>query len=241
MKKALYTLLFFVLCLTSCTTNKEEVILSKEELYSKAKQHLLRGEFSLAAQNFEEIEEIYPFTREANKAVIMASYSHYKQKKFEDSLQLIDYFKKINFGSSNLEYIYFLEILNNMGKINISSRDVALVEDTINLVDNFIKTFPQNSIYIDYLWQHRIDLVDIYTKRQLEIVDFYIFNNNLLGALNHLVSIEEKFHSEKYADELNYKFFELYRHINYRRGMEQYFKLLENNKNSKWYKYANKM
>jgi outer membrane protein assembly factor BamD len=237
-KKTFYLFLFLALCLTSCATNKEEIVLSKEELYLKAKRHLLRSEFSLAAQNFEKIEETYPFTIESNKAVIMASYSHYKQKNFEESLQLIDYFRKINFDNQNLEYMYFLEILDNIGKINVSSKDVALIKNAINLMDNFIKTFSQNSVYIDYLQEHKASLTNIYIKRQLEIVDFYIFNNNLLGALNHLVEIEEKFYSEKYADELNYKFFELYRHLNYRRSMERYFKLLENNKNSKWYKYA---
>jgi hypothetical protein len=47
-----------------------------------------------------------------------------------------------------------------------------------------------------------------------------------------------EYYSDRYEDEINYKFFELYKHINYERGTEQYFSLLERNKNTKWYRYA---
>jgi outer membrane protein assembly factor BamD (BamD/ComL family) len=171
----------------------------------------------------------------------MASYSYYKQKDYDESLRLIEYFRKINFDNRNLEYMYFLEILNNLGKLKRSSKDITLVLNTVELIDNFSKYFSENSIYLSYLLNEREKLAEIYAKRELEIVDFYIFNNNLLGALQHLISIEERFYSKEQADRINYKFFELYKHVGYNRGAEKYFKLLENNKESKWYKYAIKM
>jgi outer membrane protein assembly factor BamD len=237
MRKGSWVFLFFVLCLTSCSP-KKSVIASKEDLYLKAKKHLLRGEFSLAAENFEKIEENYPFTAEANMAIIMASYSHYKRGSFDESLQLVEYFKKINFDNSNLEYMYFMEIVNNIAKTEDGSKDVTLIKNVINLMDDFNKNFPNNRIYGEYLRQQRERLMDIYVKMELEVVDFYIFSNNLLGALNHLIDIEGKFYGGKHIEEVNYRFFELYRHINYEQGIKKYFKLLENNKDSRWYKYA---
>jgi outer membrane protein assembly factor BamD len=240
MKKKIYSFVFFVFCLTSCSSTKN-LIPMKEEMYDGAKNNLLKGEFLVAAQKFEMIKELYPFTEESNKAVVMSSYSYYKEKNFEESLQLIEYFKKINFNNSDVEYIFFLEILNNLGKIQQSSKDVVLVKNTINLIDNFKKIFSINSIYNDYLQNQKEYLINIYIKRKLEIVDFYIFNNNLIGALNHLIGIEERFYNERYTNEIHYKFFELYRHINFKDGAEYYFKLLENNKDSRWYKYAIKI
>ncbi|MDR0572020.1 MAG: outer membrane protein assembly factor BamD, partial [Rickettsiales bacterium] len=170
-----------VFCLIGCTQKqKHSFVLSKEELYLKAKTHLFNSKFFLAAGDFEKIEEIAPFTVEANKGIIMASYSYYKNKDYDESLRLIEYYKKINFDNKNLEYLYFLEILNNLGKIDVSSKDISLVVDTIGLVDNFIARFPGGN-YKEYLLQQKERLVDIYSRRELEIVDFYILNNNLLG------------------------------------------------------------
>jgi outer membrane assembly lipoprotein YfiO len=214
------------------------LVLSEKELYLKAKTHLLNSEFLLAANDFEKIEEVAPFTAEANKGIIMASYSYYKSNDYDESLRLIEYYKKINFGSENLEYLYFLEILNNLKKVEKSSKDISLVRGSIGLIDDFLARFSKDSIYGEYLLQQKRGLIDIYTKRELEVVDFYIFNNNLLGALNHLKGME--FYGDKYEDEINYRFFELYKHINYERGAEQYFLLLEKNKNTRWYKYAKK-
>jgi outer membrane protein assembly factor BamD len=220
MKKTL-CLLNIVFCLTSCAGKQaDDAVLSKEALYDRAKTHLFHNDFVLAANDFEKIEEMYPFTREASKGVLMASYSHYKSKNYDESLRLIEYCKKINFNNANLEYLHFLEILNNLGKIEISSKNIDLVNSTLKLIDSFIARFSENNIYAEYLLQQRRELANLHVKRELEIVDFYISDNNFLGAINHLKNIE--YYSDKYYDEINFRFYELYRHINYKNGMQKY-------------------
>jgi outer membrane protein assembly factor BamD len=204
--------------------------LPKDELYLKGKNYLLRGEFFLAAKEFEKIEGNYPFTPEANRAIVLASYSHYKRKDYDESLGLIEYFKKINFGNADLEYMYFLEILNNLGKIEAGDKNIAVVREAIRLADDFKKQFFEESPYWSYLSERRAELVDLYIKKEMEIVDFYIFNNNMIGAFNHLKSLDEEFYSEEYGDDINLRFFELYKYLDYKEGMNKYFLLLENGK-----------
>jgi outer membrane protein assembly factor BamD len=223
----------------ACAPKSEKgITLSKEAMYTKAEKKLLKNEFILAANDFEMLDETFPFTVEGNKSVIMASYAYYKGKNYDESLRLIEYFKKINFDNYNLKYMYFLEILNNIGKIGTNTRNVDLIENTIALADNFSRHFPDDNIYIYYIMEQKDILQELYAKRELEIVDFYLFNNNLLGALSHLRTLEEKYSGYKYIYEINYKLFEIYRHINYEQGKNYYFSLLEQDKNTKWYKYA---
>jgi outer membrane protein assembly factor BamD (BamD/ComL family) len=98
-----------------------------------------------------------------------------------------------------------------------------VIKNTIRLVDDFRKKFSEKSAYWNYLNENRAGLVDIYIKKEMEIVDFYIFNNNLLGALNHLKSLDEEFYSEKYRKEIDYRFFELYKYLGYEEGMNKFF------------------
>jgi outer membrane protein assembly factor BamD len=220
------------------STKKVAKVPTVEKMYETSINDLNKKRFRSAADGFEQIEELYAFTPHANKSVVLAAYSHYKAGNFDDSLKMVEYFKKINFDDSNTEYMFYLEILNKAKQVEKSRKDLEKMKETIKDIDNFLYNYP-NSEYGSDVQNRRKHLVELAIKNELNIATYYINRNNLIGSLDHLNNVVEYLDS-KYAAEILYRIFNLYKHINYEDGYKTYYGVLRNNySNTKWFRYAN--
>ena len=233
-------LLLVVLLLTvSCVSNKknkESVVLSEQEMYDLAMKNFDEKLYRTAAESFEKIEEKFVFTPIATRSIIMAIYSYYKAKKYDDSLRLIEYYKKINFSNEYLNYIYYMEILNKYNKSQKAKKDLNLLNELIADINNFAR---YDTKYKDDILNKRKKVVDRAVHNELNIYHFYMEQNNLIGAMNHLQNILDNYPENKYTPEVLYRLMLLYKHINYKEGVDECLNLLEKNyKKTKWYRYA---
>lgn len=240
--------IFFVIfsCfLSSCNSAKQTIIdeiSEKDEnvLYSEAMQNYNKGYFKTAGDSFEKIESTFIFTPLATKSIIMGISSYYKAKKYDDSLRLIEYYKKINFSNDYLDYVLYMEILNKYAKSMKNKKDLTLMNDLYLNIEYMIKNYS-NSIYVEDVLLKKEKVINSIIKNELIINDFYINNNNFIGSINHLSKILEQFNNSSYNAEIYYKLIMLYKYINYKEGVDKYYNMLKNNySESKWYKYANK-
>ena len=211
-------------------------------MYQQAKDDLLKGRFSMAGDKFEKLEMEYPFTEEANKAIILATYSYFKAVKYDEVMRLVDYYKKINFDSENLQYMYFLEIMAYIEKIKKYPKDLKTQKQALQKIKQMNLIFS-DSKYTDYINKNTDFVLNRIVANELKIVDFYIQNNNVIGALNHLKMIENDFYFKEnnYFSEINYRFFEIYRYLNDKNNFLKYYALLKQyGEKTKWYDYATK-
>lgn len=244
-----HLVLVFIVCISVLFTNSvsaqkntaedlEQV--SDQTLYLQAMENFNNGYYGLAGKEFEEIENKFVFSPLATKSIIMSMYSYYKAKKYDDSLRLIQYYKKINFDSDYLEYISYMEILNKYNKIMRSKKDLVLMNELYIDIENILNSYS-NSIYRDDILTKKNVVINNIIKNELLIYKFYIDNNNLIGAINHLKVILNNFPQSDYTAEILYRLLILYKHINYKDGINDCQNILKNNyNNTKWYKYANK-
>lgn len=245
LKNIFKNFLVLVICyiVTSCNSvkKKEQLIPnnSPEFLYEEAMKNFNKKKYNFAGDDFKKIEELYPFTAMAGKSVVMSAYSYYKAGKFDDSLLIIDYFKKINIRSEYLEYMYYLEIVNKIKKLEKhNKKDLLKINEVIKDIDNF-KVIYDDSEYDESLMDFRRKLNDAAIKNELNIAKFYINVNDFIGALGHLNVIMNNYQESSYTPEVVFRLYTLYKHIEYKDGYEKYYKILENNYNkTKWYRYA---
>ena len=233
-----FLLLFILLLTVSCASNKDkvDVILTEQEMYDVAMKHFDDKLYRTAAENFEKIEEKFVFTPIATKSIIMAIYSYYKAKKYDDSLRLIEYYKKINFSNEYLNYIYYMEILNKYAKSQKAKKDLNLLNELLNDINTFAR---YDTKYRDDVLSKRQKIINTAAYNELNIYHFYMEQNNLIGAMNHLQNVMDNYPENKYTPEVLYRLMLLYKHINYKEGVNECLNLLEKNyKKTKWYRYA---
>lgn len=231
MKKFIYLL---CLCfLVSCAgKNKKNEKIVPEKLYNRALEKFKKNDLTGAAEDFEKLESENPYTEYSNNSILMAAYAYYSVGDYDESLAMIDYIKRINFNE--LEYVYYLEILNKYEKVKKSRKDLALLKELYDDIEDMRSKFP-NSIYEKDIIDKREFLVKYIVKNELEIVKHYINNSNLIGTLNHLREAVYNYPKNEYTPTILSAIYNLYKHIDYKYGVDLYYKVLnEKYKNTKW-------
>ena len=238
-----YLTLIFVFCIVFCfgveaQTKTQEQQKQDYILYKEAMNDYNNKYYTIAGKKFEEIESNFIFTPLATKSIIMSMYSYYKAGKYNDSLRLIEYYKKINFDDIYLEYMSYMEILNKYIKMLKSKKDLVLMNELYINIENMLNNYKYSVYKEDILNKQKVVINNI-IKNELLIYNFYINNNNFIGAINHLKEILQKFPQSDYTAEILYRLLILYKHINYVDGVNNCLSFLKNNyKHTKWYKYA---
>lgn len=237
-----YYIILLLLLVTSCANKKNVIIEEKDEntLYSLAMQDFKNGFYNTAAMEFEDIENKFIFTPIAKKSIIMAIYSYYKAHKYDEVLRLTEYYKKINFGNEYDDYVLYIDVLSKYKKVIKAKKDLFLMNELLLDMNDLI-TYSINEEYKKDITKKRDILINYIIKNELLIYKFYINDNNIVGAINHLKTILERFPNSSYTPEILYKLIMLYKHINYTEGINKYYNILKiQYSNTKWYKYVNK-
>ena len=104
--------LFFV----SCAKNEIEKSVIKEksldfqvlEAYTEGKKSLEQGDVLYAAKKFNEAETLFPQSKWAPKAALMAAYSYYSQDYYADVVAELERFLKVYPNHEDVDYAYYL-------------------------------------------------------------------------------------------------------------------------------------
>lgn len=233
--KTFLNLFLILFLLSSCKTAP------KLSAYDEAMKELKIGNYSVAGEKFEKIEDNQPFTKDATNGLIMSAYSYYKAKNYEDSIRVIDYFMQSNPVNENMSYMYYLRGLDYYDRIKSSSKARDLLENADATFQALIYRYP-NSKYIEDS-RKRLEVVQTYLSgNELNIANFYLKRKNYIGAMNHYINILNQYPKSKYVPEALYRLIEIDDILNLKFEAVQYYKILNDNfKDTVWMKYSMKI
>ena len=131
-----------------------------------------------------------------------------------------------------------MEIQNKYKKAMRTQRDLTLMNELYSNINDMLKTTVSLK-YVDDLVEKRKIVINSIVRNELAIYNFYMSKNNLIGAINHLKTILENFPDNDYTPEVLYKLILLYRHIDYKEGIDKCKNILKTNYGeTKWYNYV---
>jgi outer membrane protein assembly factor BamD len=221
--------------LVSCA-KKDEIQVPSEQLYNEAVKEFKSNHLVRAVDGFKKLETRYDFEK-YHESMIMMAYAYYVMDEYDEALLRIDSIKDLNLA--DIEYVYYLEILSYYGKISKSKKDLSLLKKLFVCTNDMLKKFP-NSVYIDDVLLKRKVVFGYIVENELEIAKYYIGDNNLIGAINHLKYLLDNYPENKHSAEIFYLMCKLYSHVGYTEGYNLYYRLLrEKYEKTKWFKKIN--
>jgi outer membrane protein assembly factor BamD len=233
-----FLFIFLILILISCSSKKE---IKKNDGYIKGMKYLKAGNYSMAGEVFEKIDDDFPFTEEATNGLIMSAYSYYKANMAEDSVRIIDYFIQSNPVSRNLDYLYYLKGLNYYSRITLMSRMRDVMESANNIFNNLIYAFP-NSEYKDDSLKKIKEIEEYLAGNDIIVGNFYLDKKNYIGAIHHFKNVINNYPNSSFMSEALYRLIEVNSLLDLKLEAIQYYKILsENYKNNSWENNAKKI
>jgi len=241
--KRLFIIFFLFLFVISCSKEniKKSVIEEKNlelqvvEAYEKAFEALEQGDVIFAAKKFNESETLFPQSKWAPRAALMAAYSYYTQDYYENAIAELERFIRIYPYYKNLDYAYYLMGLCYYEQIIDEKKDLKTI---LKAKENFIfitKNFPNTEYALDA--DFKIDLInDTLASKEMYIGRYYFKKKKWISAINRFRTVVDEYETTIYTEEALHRLVEIYYTIGLKEEAKKYAKLLGYNyQSSKWY------
>jgi len=246
-KKGILILIIFIFFVSSCTIKErlqEKPIVTyiekpAELLSQDANRYLLKKNYMLAAQTFEEIDKQHPYSKIAKKSKIMAAYAHYLNKEYKSSILAIDRFISLHPADKSLmPYALYLKGLCNFDKIKDISLDQDPSQNTKKVFEELLKKFP-NSIYSKDAKKKILIANDQIAAKEMNIGRYYQQKKKHLAAIERFKVVINDYNTTAQTPEALYRLTESYLSLGIIEEAKKTTAVLSYNfKESNWYKLS---
>ena len=184
--------LLIILLLTSCS-KEEKVSIVKEknietqmiEAFKEGYQELENGDVLFAAKKFNEAELLYPQSKWAPRAALMAAYSYYSQDYYYDAEYELKRFLKVYPNEKNVPYAHYLLGMVYYEKIVDEKKDLGplvMAEEKFKFIE---KKYPNTDFALDATYKLNL-IQDYLASKEMYIGVYYIKKKNGLQQLTDL-------------------------------------------------------
>jgi outer membrane protein assembly factor BamD len=196
-------------CGSSSDTPKNAPVGSVEELYNNGVDALNARRFTTADNQFNSVEQNYPYSTWAVNAQLMSGYSLYLQNKYTESIGTLDRFIQLHPAHRDIGYAYYLRALCYYEQIADIERDQKGTEQAMNALREVVNRFPDTSYATDA--KLKIDLcVDHLAGKEMEIGRFYQKQHLYEAAIGRFQRVVDDFQTTNHVPEALSRLTEIY-------------------------------
>ena len=245
-KIKLFLSLILFLIFISCSKNVEKDSSIKEksldlqvlEAYSEGKKSLEEGDVLFAAKKFNEAEVLFPQSKWAPRAALMAAYSYYTQDYYLDAIAELDRFLIVYPNYKDMDYVYYLMGLSYYEQIVDETKDLESIIKAKEYFELLIKNYPNTEYSIDAKFKNDY-IEDILASKEMYVGRYYVQRKKWIPAINRFRSVIDNYDTTIYTEEALYRLVEINYKIGLKSEAEKYAKLLGYNyQSSKWYEQS---
>ena len=210
-------------------------------LYEEGYKELLDGDALYAANKFKEAELIFPQSRWAPMASLMAAYAYYSQDYYSDAVdQIKDYLKKYP-NHENRDYAQFILAMCYYENIVDEKRDLEPLLKSKNKFELILIEYPNTDFALDA--KFKLELIeDRLAGKEMFIAKHYLKSKKWIPAINRYKKIIEKYDQTVYVEEALHRLVEIYYRIGLVDEAKKYANILGYNYDtSEWYKASYKI
>ncbi len=205
--KALLTGLFLVAC--SGDDNEGYESWTPEQIYREAESQAESGEYADAAETFEEIERLYPYSEWARRGTIMAAYYYGRDENFEESRSAGRRFLASYPGDENAAYAQYLVAMSYYEQLDDRGRDQQNTEKAIEELQAVTTSYP-DSDYANSA-ELKFDLaVNHLASKEMEVGRYYLKRGNYAAAIRRFQFVIDNYETTQQTPEALHRLVEAY-------------------------------
>lgn len=180
-----------------------------ETLYNNGLDAMNASRFSEADDQFNALEQNYPFSSWAVNAQIMQAYSLYVQNKYTEAIATLDRFIQLHPVHRDIAYIYYLRALCYYEQIADIERDQKGTEQAMAALQEVVTRFPDTPYANDA--RLKIDLCrDHLAGKEMEIGRYYQRQHLYQAAIGRFQRVVDDYQTTAHVPEALARIVEVY-------------------------------
>lgn len=171
-----------------------------ETLYTAARSTLDRGNYRLAAAQFDEVERQHPYSVWARRAQLMSSFSYYVSGQYAEAIGAAQRFLSLHPGSREAPYAYYMVALSHYNQIMGVQKDQKITQQALDSLGELVRRYPNTDYAADA--RLKIDLArDHLSGKEMEVGRFYQNQGLYLAAIIRFRTVVDRFDTTSHVPE----------------------------------------
>jgi outer membrane protein assembly factor BamD len=201
--------------LASCGGSKEDQAASNqpvapvEDLYNNGIDALNAQRYETATDQFNLVEQNYPYSSWAVNAQLMQGYTQYLRNHYTDAIATLDRFIQLHPAHRDVAYAYYLRALCYYEQIADIQRDQRGTEQAMNALQEVVNRFPDSAYARDA--RLKIDLCrDHLAGKEMEIGRWYESQHLYEAAIGRFQRVVDDYQTTNHVPEALHRLTEIY-------------------------------
>ncbi|MBJ7535737.1 outer membrane protein assembly factor BamD [Rhodomicrobium vannielii ATCC 17100] len=209
-----------------------------DQIYKEADDLLGQGKNNKAAELFERIDQLYPYSEEAKKSTLMAAYAYQKAGKGPEAVAAARRFLALHPGSKEAALAQEIIASSYFERISGPTRDQGETKKAIAELETLISRYPDSRYSEDA--KRRIKLArDTLAASEMNVGRYWQKKGNYLGAVNRFKTVVTEYQQTTHVEEALMRLTECYMALGIVNEAQTAAAVLGHNfPDSPWYKDA---
>ncbi len=180
-----------------------------EELYNNGVDALTARRYDTANDQFNLVEQNYPYSTWAVNAQLMQGYTQYLQNHYSDAIATLDRFIQLHPVHRDIGYAYYLRALCYYEQIADIQRDQRGTELAMNALQEVVNRFPDSAYARDA--RLKLDLCrDHLAGKEMEIGRWYESQHLYEAAIGRFQRVVDDYQTTNHVPEALHRLTEIY-------------------------------
>ena len=208
---------------------------SASEIFADAEAQMAEGEYEDAAETFDQVERLFPFSQLAKRATIMSAFANYEGGNMPAARSAAGRYLDLYPSDPDAPYAQYLIALTWYDNIVDVGRDQATTKNALQELTEVVRRYPNSDYARDAAL--KIDLTNNHLAgKEMEVGRYYLKRGHYIAAVNRFREVLEKYQTTAHTPEALHRLVESYLAL----GLEQEAQVVaavlgENFVGSEWY------
>ena len=209
-----------------------------QSLLNAGVRNINTGDHERAQKAFAELSKQHPFSKEAERSLVLSAFSHYSEGEFDKTVSTAERFIKLYPGSNDAPYMQYLIGESHFKQVSSILLDQEDTRKGLRAYSNLVRLYPESK-YVEDSKTKIIFMKDQLAGKEMQVGRFYQEKNQHLAAVNRFRGVAENFQKTRHIEEALFRLTESYLALGIVNEAQTAGALLGYNyPESEWYKEA---
>ncbi len=208
------------------------------DLYRRGVTELEKRDFETSAKTFGRLEKAYPYSQYQRKGLLMATYTQYQDKKYDDAIGSAKRYLTLYPNSPDSPYVTYLEGMSYFNQIPDVNHDLDRAQKAIEVFDSITTKYGTSEYAADA--RYKADVAkDQLAGQEMTVGRYYQGRGEYTAAINRFRTVLAKYQTTRQSEESLERLTESYLALGLPQEAQTSAAVLGHNfPNSEWYKKA---
>lgn len=167
------------------------------------------GDYASAALQFDELEQIHPYSEYAKRALVLGAFSHFSSGKYPEAVNAGRRYTTLHPSGEDAAYAQFIVAQSYYNQIPDVNRDQEQTARAINAFRDLIRRYP-DSEYVGPAQEQIRFANDQLAGAEMRIGRFYLDRRNYVASINRFRTVVEEYQTTRHVEEALHRLVENY-------------------------------